>query len=60
VYIATGGRLGPVLLVKPTAPLPPPITAYLALQALGTPGYVFGGSIAVGHDVLVALQEAVG
>jgi len=60
VFMATGGRMGPLLLVKPTTPLPPEITPYLATLAVGTQGYVFGGSLAVGADVLAALQSAVG
>jgi hypothetical protein len=60
VFMATGGRLGPILLVNPSAPLPTEITPYLASLAVGTPGYVFGGPLAVGPDVVTALQLAVG
>ena len=60
VFMATGGRMGPLLLVNPSAPLPPEITPYLATLALGTQCYVFGGLLAVGADVLSALQAAVG
>ena len=60
VFMATGGRLGAMLLVNPAAPLPAPISVYLAFLAPGTPGYVFGGPLAVGGDVLAALQAAVG
>jgi putative cell wall-binding protein len=60
VYMATGGRSGPLLLVNPSAPLPSEITPYLATLATGTQGYVFGGPLAVGADVLAALQAAVG
>jgi hypothetical protein len=60
VYMATGGRMGPLLLVNPTAPLPTEILPYLASLAVGTQGYVFGGPLAVGADVLAALQAAVG
>jgi hypothetical protein len=60
VYMATGGRSGPLLLVNPSAPLPTEITPYLATLATGTQGYVFGGPLAVGADVLAALQAAVG
>jgi hypothetical protein len=59
VFMATHGRLGPVLLVQTSAPLPAGIAQYLA-QDLGTRGYVFGGPLAVGADVLAALQTAVG
>ena len=58
--MATGGRMGPLLLVNPSTPLPPEITPYLATLSVGTQGYVFGGSLAVGADVLAALQAAVG
>jgi hypothetical protein len=60
VFMATGGRLGPILLVNPGAPLPVEITPYLATLAVGTKGYVFGGPLAVGADVVTALQLAVG
>jgi YVTN family beta-propeller protein len=60
VYMATGGRLGPVLLVNTNAPLPAPISAYLATLAIGTPGYVFGGPLAVSDAVLATVQAAVG
>ena len=60
VYMATGGRLGPVLLVNTNAPLPGPIIGYLNTLAVDTPGYVFGGPLAVGDDVLSTLQAAVG
>jgi len=55
VFMATGGRLGSMLLVEPTAPLPPAIAAYLGGLAAGTQGYVFGGSLAVGADVVALL-----
>jgi len=45
--MATGGRLGPVLLVNTNAPLPGPIIGYLNTLAVDTPGYVFGGPLAV-------------
>jgi hypothetical protein len=48
------------LLVNQSTPLPPEITPYLASLAAGTPGYVFGGPLAVGAPVLSALQAAVG
>jgi len=60
VYMATGGRLGPMLLVNTHAPLPAPITTYLGLLGVGTQGYVFGGPLAVGDDVLTALDAAIG
>ncbi len=60
VFMATGGRLGPILLVNSGAPLPTEITPYLASLAVGTAGYVFGGPLAVGPDVVTALQLAIG
>ena len=61
VYMATGGRLGPVLLVNTNTPLPASISAYLNTLAVGTPGYVFGGPVAVAEpSVDQALQAAVG
>ena len=62
VFMATGGRLGPVLLVDPSATpaVPQTIAAYLATLAEGTLGYVFGGPLAVPADVLEAIQAAVG
>jgi hypothetical protein len=59
VFMATGGRLGPVPLVQTHTPLPPTIAAYLATLAHATPGYVFGGPIAVGEDVLDAIVAIV-
>ncbi len=60
VFTATGGRLGPMLLVPPHAPLPEPVSGYLANLGIGTLGYVCGGPVAVGDDVLSALQAALG
>jgi hypothetical protein len=60
VFMATGGRSGPLLLVNQSAPLPAEITPYLASLEPGAQGYVFGGPLAVGADVLTALQAAVG
>ena len=55
VFMATGGRLGSMLLVEPTTPLPTAIAAYLGTLATGTQGYVFGGPLAVGADVVAVL-----
>ena len=61
VYMATGGRLGPVLLVNTNTPLPGPISGYLNTLAVGTSGYIFGGPAAVAEpSVDEALQAAVG
>ena len=46
--------------MNPTAPLPTEITPYLATLAIGTQGYVFGGPLAVGADVLAAFRRRSG
>jgi hypothetical protein len=60
VFMARGTRLGPLLLVNSSAPLPVEITPYLATLAPHTKAYVFGGPLAVGPDVVTALQLAIG
>jgi hypothetical protein len=60
VFMATGGRLGPLLIVNPNPPLPSEILPYLASLAPGAIGYVFGGPLAISEGVLTALQAAVG
>jgi hypothetical protein len=60
VFMATGGRLGPVLLVATHTPLPAMVRGYLTTLSPGTPGFVFGGPLAVGHDVVVAIHAVVG
>ncbi len=60
VYMATGGRSGPLLIVDPNTPLPAEILPYLASLTPGAQGYVFGGPLAIAPSVLTALQQAVG
>ncbi len=60
VFMATGGRLGPLLIVNPNPPLPTEILPYLASLPSGARGYVFGGPLAISGGVLTALEEAVG
>jgi hypothetical protein len=48
-----------MLLVGPHAPLPSSIANYLAKQGCQIQGLVFGGPLAVGDDVLAALEAAV-
>jgi hypothetical protein len=60
VFMATDGRLGPILLVNPTLPLPVPISTYLGYLSAGAQGFVFGGPDAVTPGVVSALQAAVG
>jgi hypothetical protein len=59
LFMATGGRSGPLLLVNGTAPLPAEVTPYLASLQPSAQSYVFGGPLAVGQDVLAALQASV-
>ncbi len=62
VFMASGGRLGPILLVDPAGspPVPSPVAAYLATLKKATPGYVFGGPLAVPDSVLQAIQAITG
>lgn len=57
VFMSTGGRLGPMLLVRPSGSLPPNVRAYL----LGHPGllggYLFGGPVAVDDGVAALLRD---
>jgi len=58
VFMATAGRLGPLLLVNPSGPLPSSIAAYLGGLAESTQGYIFGGPVAVGPDVAAEIQAS--
>ena len=60
VFMGTPTRVGPVLLVNSSTPLPSSIAGYLAGQTHVARGYVFGGPLAVGADVVAALQTAPG
>lgn len=61
VFMATGGRAGPLLLVDPDSDtLPAPIEQYVASLPANTPGYVFGGPLAVPSRILDELALAVG
>jgi uncharacterized repeat protein (TIGR02543 family) len=60
VFMATGGRMGPLLIVNQSLPLPPEIVPYLASLALGTQAYVFGGIDAISAAVVAAIQTASG
>ncbi len=60
VFMATGGRVGPLLLVNQATPLPSEIVPYLNSLEPNAQGYVFGGPLAVSAAVLSALQAAVG
>lgn len=51
------GRVGgAMLLVEPSGPLPPTIEGYLTQAPDVTQGYLFGGPLAVGNDVLSELE----
>ena len=59
VFMASNpARLGPMLLVNTHYPLPASIGAYLATLTPATQGYVFGGYLAVGFDVIEAIDQA--
>jgi len=61
VFMATGGRMGPMLLVNGTTlPVPPSIDSYLGTLNPGTTGYAFGGVIAITDAVLGAVMASVG
>lgn len=62
VFMATGGRMGPILLVNPSVvpSVSEAVAAYLATLTMGTQGYVIGGPLAVPAQVLTALQADVG
>jgi hypothetical protein len=48
---------GPMLLVRPSGPLPPTISKYLVgSMSTVTQGFLFGGPLAVGNDVLSELE----
>jgi hypothetical protein len=55
VFMGTTGREGPMLLVEPDLPLPTGVASYLAENSRLSNGYLFGGTLAVGDDVLAAL-----
>jgi len=55
VLMGTAGRMGPMLLVEPSVPLPPTIASYLVGDPRLSSGYLFGGPLAVGNDVMAAL-----
>jgi hypothetical protein len=58
VLMGQPGTAGPMLLVEPSGPLPPTIDAYLiGVLSTVTQGFLFGGSLAVGDDVLAELKN---
>jgi hypothetical protein len=57
VLMGAPATKGPVLLVQPSGPLPPSIDSYLSgVASTLTQGYLFGGPLAVGDDVLAELE----
>jgi hypothetical protein len=59
VFMATGDRLGPIVLVAPGVPLPPSIEQYLRDNVWGTRGFVFGGPLAISESVYDAIVAAI-
>lgn len=56
-FMGAAATKGPVLLVQPSGPLPASIAGYLSESAANlTQGYLFGGPLAVGDDVLSELE----
>ena len=55
LFMGTPGHVGPMLLVEPSVPLPPNIANYLVGDGQMSKGYLFGGPLAVGSDVMAAL-----
>lgn len=61
VYMATGGREGPLLIVNPSLPLPTEYVSYLSsLARTTTTTVVFGGPLAVTATVVQAVRGALG
>jgi hypothetical protein len=59
VFMGAPATKGPVLLVQPSGPLPLSIASYLSGTASTlTQGYLFGGPLAVGDDVLAELETS--
>jgi hypothetical protein len=52
VFMATGGRSGPMLLVKPTLPIPAPIGDYILALSDVQVAWVFGGPLAIDNAVV--------
>ncbi len=60
-FMGAPAERGPLLLVQPSGPLPDPILSYLDAVASGlTQGFLFGGPLAVGSDVLAELASVGG
>ena len=55
VFMGTAGHVGPMLLVEPSVPLPSSVASYLVGNTQMLNGYLFGGPLAVGSDVMAAL-----
>ena len=55
VFMGSSPHVGPVLLVDSSLPVPSSITSYLTEDTAMSNGYLFGGPLAVGDDVMAAL-----
>jgi hypothetical protein len=56
-FMGAPATKGPILLVEPSGPLPPSVDSYLTSNASTlVQGYLFGGPLAVGDDVLSELE----
>lgn len=55
VFMGSSPHVGPVLLVEPSLPLPASIASYLTGDTSMSNGYLFGGPLAIGDDVMAAL-----
>jgi hypothetical protein len=54
-FMGSSQHVGPILLVGSSVPLPSSVAAYLSGHTSLSNGYLFGGPLAVGDDVLAAL-----
>jgi hypothetical protein len=58
VFMGTLSARGPVLIVEPSGSLPPSVAGYLSgVESTLAQGYLFGGPLAVGAEVLSELES---
>jgi hypothetical protein len=57
VFMGTPGRIGALLLVNPSAPLPAGIATYLTALTSPSDSFLFGGPLAVNDTVITALKN---
>ena len=60
VFMGMGAHLGPMLLVSQSVPIPAEIADFLNLHTSIVTGFLFGGPLAVGEDVVTAIEESGG